>query len=88
MRATYRIVLGMKAVADIFEDFSGPAELARAIGVSTEHATTMRRRGSIPVRFWPTLIEAARDRGLSVTEADLIAAHAARPRPVKTGVAA
>ncbi|HEV2557281.1 MAG TPA: hypothetical protein VGU45_01520 [Microvirga sp.] len=44
---------------DIFTAFKGNAELARAIGVTTEHAGVMKRRGSIPVAYWSRLLSAA-----------------------------
>lgn len=37
----------------------------------------MRRRGVIPKKHWIKVLEAAQRRGISLTEADLIAAHAA-----------
>lgn len=49
----------MKNVADIFELMGGPANLGRAIGVPTQHASVMKRRGSIPVTYWPKLLKAA-----------------------------
>ncbi len=67
----------MMTLSSIFDVFGGPAEVGRAIGVSTEHATTMRRRGSIPVRYWPSLLAEARDRSITLSEADLVAIHAA-----------
>ena len=74
----------MRTVSDIFDVFGGPAELGRAIGVTTEHATTMRRRGSIPVRYWPTLLVEARDRHIALTEAEVIAAHVEPAAPPST----
>jgi hypothetical protein len=69
----------MSTVSAIFERLGGPAKVGRVIGKSTEHATIMRRRGSIPVRYWPALM-AVRPKGGKITYADLVAAHA-RPAP-------
>lgn len=67
----------MSTVATIFERFEGPANVGRAIGKPTEHATAMRRRGSIPVRYWPALISAAKAAKIEgVTYKDLVSAHA------------
>lgn len=67
----------MKTVDQIFDAFNGPAEVARIIGKRTEHATGMRRRGSIPVVYWPSLINGAKERGLSdITYDALVSAHA------------
>jgi hypothetical protein len=52
----------MITVETIFERFGGAAEVGRILGKSTEHAVQMRRRDSIPPRYWPTLIDAAQKR--------------------------
>lgn len=62
----------MSNVDSIFDLFGGPAAVGRIIGKSTEHAATMRRRGSIPVRYWPALIEAAREKGETITADDFL----------------
>jgi hypothetical protein len=49
------------SVDDIFDAFGGPSAVGRVIGKSTEHAASMRRRGSIPVDYWPALIAHARE---------------------------
>lgn len=66
----------MITVDIIFERFGGPAELGRAIGKSTEHATLMRRRGSIPPIYWSKLIDVAAERGLAdITYEQIVKAH-------------
>lgn len=76
-RNTKRTVRRMTTVESIFQAFGGPAAVAKAIGVTTEHAASMRRRRSIPVRYWPALLEKS---GLHdpmlLTNQDLIDAHA------------
>ncbi len=70
----------MQTVAEITAAFGGPAELGRAIGVTTEHAAQMRRRNSVPVRYWPKLIEAAAGRGVGgLTYEALVKVHSAAP---------
>lgn len=69
----------MKRVADIFAAFNGPASLARAIGVRTEHATLMKRRNSIPIRYWPALIAEAKRRGIALNVERLLQAHLLLP---------
>lgn len=68
----------MRDVPAIIEDFGGPTAFGRAIGVETSTASEMKRRKSIPVRYWPTLIAAAGEIGKAVTSDDLMAAHAER----------
>ena len=63
-------------VADIFEALGGPAEVGRAIGITTEHASSIRRRGSIPVIYWPRIITHAKKAKIkSVTYEALALAH-------------
>jgi hypothetical protein len=71
----------MKTLDDIFAAFKGPAELARVIGKRTEHATAMRRRKSIPVAYWPRIVDEAQARGIDGLNYDaLVAIHAERPK--------
>lgn len=69
----------MTTVDAIFKAFKGPANVGRAIGKRTEHAVQMRRRGSIPVTYWPALISYAEANKVpGVSYATLVAAHAQR----------
>jgi len=69
----------MKTIDDIFAAFGGPAAVGRAIGKSTEHAASMRRRRSIPVAYWPALIQRAAERGIRLTAEMLVEMHARVP---------
>jgi hypothetical protein len=40
-----------------------------------DHARVMKVRGRIPRAHWPRVLEAAKSRGIALTEADLLAAH-------------
>ncbi len=64
-------------VDSIFEALGGPAAVGRLIGKSTEHAATLRRRRSIPVRYWPKIIgSVSKVTGELITDSDLVRAHA------------
>lgn len=67
----------MQTFGDLFDKFDGPARVGQAIGVSTIHAANMKRRGSIPPRYWPRLVQAATERGISEVTADKLAELAA-----------
>ena len=58
----------MRTIDELFTVFGGPSKVGQAIGVSTEHAAAMKRRHSIPSRYWLSLVKAAegRDIGLSL----------------------
>ncbi len=62
----------MVTVPDIFEKFGGPTAVAAALEVRTSTASEMKRRGSIPVKHWPKLIDAARERGIEGVSADTL----------------
>lgn len=66
------------SIDDLFAMLGGPAEVGRMLNVSTEHASTMKRRGSIPVRYWPRLIDETAKRGHAVVYGTLVAIHAGR----------
>ena len=62
----------MITLESIFDDLKGPAEVAKVIGVKTEHAAALKRRRSIPVRYWPALLAALRAVGVEATEGDFV----------------
>lgn len=65
----------METLDDLYDAFKGPAGVGRAIGKSTEHAFAMKRRRSVPVRYWPALLSAARSLNLKLDEACLVRIH-------------
>lgn len=72
----------MKTVSDIFDLWPSAAELARDIGLKREsHATVMKHRGSIPVVYWPQLIEAASRRGIEGVTFEALTMARAPARP-------
>ena len=74
----------MNTVADVFEKFEKTSAVAEALGVKLSAASEMRRRSSIPVRYWPTLVDAARQRGFEeLTYEKLVAMH----QPEQAGAA-
>ena len=60
----------------LFERLGGPTKVARILGVGFTTASEMKRRGSIPVKYWPTLVAACRADGVSVSYDELVAMHA------------
>jgi hypothetical protein len=68
----------MKDVSQIIADLGGPTAFGRAIGVGTSTASEMKRRRSIPVQYWPSVISAAETVGKTITPDDLMIAHAER----------
>lgn len=65
----------MNTLDEVFEALGGVAEVGRVIGKRTEHASVLKRRGSVPVRYWPSLMAAAEERGIVLTSDMLVAIH-------------
>jgi hypothetical protein len=65
----------MVTVETVFETFGGPTAVANAIGVKPSTASEMRRRASIPVRYWPALVMAANEQGFAINNDALVKMH-------------
>ena len=66
----------MKTVSEIFDAIGGSSAMARVLDVKTSAASEMRRRGSIPVKYWPALIAHAATEKLEIDSDVLMNAHA------------
>ena len=55
--------IDMKTISDIFNVFGGPAAVARVLNVGQSTASEMKRRESIPVEYWPDLVDEAKRLG-------------------------
>ena len=55
-----------QSVSELIELWPEPrtTNFGKDIGVTVEHAATIKRRNSIPVRFWPKVLEGARERDI------------------------
>lgn len=71
------------SVPDLIDKWPAPkvATFARDIGVTVEHAATMKRRNSIPAAHWRAVISAAEARAIETVSLDLLADLAAKPSP-------
>ena len=69
----------MQNVDDIFTALGGSGSVARILDVKPSAASEMRRRGSIPVRYWPRLIEGAEALGVSIDSDMLVQLHIPEP---------
>lgn len=75
----------MNSVEDVFDRFQKTSAFADALGLKLSAASEMRRRKSIPVRYWPKLVEVARERGFDEINNDtLVAIHAPTPSDAET----
>ena len=62
-------------VVGIFDDLNGPAAVARLLGVKSSTASEMKRRKSIPMRYWSNIISALHQKGIQIDEATLVRMH-------------
>lgn len=65
----------MMTVSEIIEHFGGPTKFAAVIGKNPSTASEMKRSGSIPVRYWPAIIQSEKGRAIGLTSDALVAAH-------------
>lgn len=67
----------VRTLNDLFDALGGPAAVGRAIGKGTEHAHSMKTRGSVPIAYWPKLIRACQEAGMQIDANGLLAIHLA-----------
>jgi hypothetical protein len=54
----------MRSVSNLFETLGGPTKVATFLDVGVTTASEMKRRGSIPVKYWPRLVAACEQHGI------------------------
>lgn len=62
-------------IASIINDAGGVSNVAAAIGKGYSTVSEMKRSRSIPVKYWPVLIDEAARLGNSLDEKRLMQAH-------------
>jgi hypothetical protein len=68
-------------IVGLIDKLGGNTGFASSIGARhPSTASEMKRRGSIPVHYWPKVIAAAHERSLRLTADDLVRMHTARDR--------
>ncbi|RWC29938.1 MAG: hypothetical protein EOS70_23275 [Mesorhizobium sp.] len=67
----------MRTVQEIFEALGGTGAVAKVIGVKHSAASEMRRRQSIPVKYWPALMERALQERIAIDSDVLVRVHVA-----------
>lgn len=70
----------MRNIDHVFEVLGGTSESARILGVKQSAASEMKRRGSIPVRYWANVVSGMAEKGTPITYDDLVAMHAPRDK--------
>lgn len=66
----------MNTVAQIIDGLGGNAAVARRLGLGASTVSEMKRRNSIPVKYWHGVMAIAQQIGAPpLTEKDLVRAH-------------
>ena len=71
----------MESVAEIIAALGGPTAFGVICGFSKNagaRGNDMRQRRSIPVVYWPRIVEAAQARGIAINNDVLVRAHQPR----------
>ncbi|MGN8092842.1 hypothetical protein [Methylobacterium sp. 22177] len=71
----------MRSVADIIASLGGPTAFGVICGFTKNpgaRGSDMRQRGSIPVVYWPRVVEAAQAKGLAIDNDVLVRVHQPR----------
>ena len=71
----------MESVAEIIATLGGPTAFGVICGFSKNpgaRGSDMRQRGSIPVIYWPRIVEAAQVRGIEINNDVLVRVHLPR----------
>lgn len=66
------------SVREIVDALGGPTEFGRICGFTRNpgsRGSDMRQRGSIPVAYWPRIVEAAQARDVAINNDVLVRAH-------------
>lgn len=72
MNAPHVNLRGMDSVDAIFDELKGPSRVAKLLGVNPSTASEMKRRQSIPVKYWPRLVDACRGMGVMGVNYDVL----------------
>ena len=71
----------MQSFSEIIDSFGGQADFANILGTTQQNVSQMRKRNSIPSRFWPATVRAATERGIEGINYEMLATLAANRLP-------
>ena len=70
----------MISFAELIDRCGGPLKVADAFGISDSHARVMKTRNSIPVEYWPRLIDLAAAKGVDGVSFEALLALRSAPQ--------
>lgn len=83
VRVSARNMSTTRTVPEIINALGGTSAFGRIIEVKQSTASEMKRRGNIPVPYWPKIIAADPVEGDRITYDDLVAAHLPENKPAE-----
>jgi hypothetical protein len=76
MRIDMSTIARARTVPEIIEAFGGPAAFSRVVNINNSTASEMKRRGSIPPKYWKAIVSGSPAEGhAKVTYDELVEAH-------------
>jgi hypothetical protein len=67
----------IETISDIAEKLGGTSAFGRVIGVKQSTASEMRRKNTLPVKYWPQLVDALKAIGVTFSYEELVKIHIA-----------
>lgn len=74
----------MHTIRDLITQFGGCTKFGELIGKRASTASEMKRRNSIPVEYWPTVVKAAQEKGVKGVSLEKLVEMHLRPRAPKS----
>ncbi len=71
----------MLTIHDLFDTLGGPGKVAEMMSIKPSTASEMKRRQSIPLKYWDRLIHASAAEGLEISYSTLVALHSKSKQP-------
>ena len=68
----------MDSFTAIISELGGSTEAARVLGTTQSNTWQMASRNSIPARFWPNIVSALKDKGITMETLAHMAANRER----------
>ncbi len=65
----------MLTIHDLFNELGGPGKVAEMMAIKPSTASEMKRRQSIPLKYWDRLIHSCAKEGISISYETLVSLH-------------
>lgn len=65
----------MLTIHDLFDTLGGPGKVAEMMAVKPSTASEMKRRQSIPLKYWDRLIRSSAKEGFEISYETLVSLH-------------